>query len=142
MNLNVQNEGRFQSFLERLVIYLALVFGFVLFNGSDSRASLIDSKFRMGRSFSPARIVDSVNDVGFLYKKFLAKSMYSHCRWFPSDSQYMLIKSQECGSFRGTLLAFSRFMMEYDADKISKNIVNDHGYIRFLNFGSNNCEIF
>lgn len=79
-------------------------------------------------------------EVGTLYKNFLSKSMYSRCRWLPSDSQYLAIASQRCGRAKGTFLAFSRFMTEHDADKISEGIINDSGFIRFLGFG-HSCDL-
>lgn len=107
---------------------------------STANASLIDAKYKLSRRLSLSGSHKSTNEISTLYKDFLSKSMYSKCRWFPSDSQYLAISSQKCGRTRGTLLAFSRFMTESDADKISEGIVNDDGHIRFLGFGDN-CEL-
>jgi len=114
-------------------------------------ASLIDANFKLHQQthrssaqFSMAN--NTTNDVGSLYKNFLAKSMSSRCRWLPSDSQYMNLKTVKCGQARGTIFAFARFMNESNAADISKDIVSDNHYIRFLNFGDhigeNGCEIF
>jgi putative component of membrane protein insertase Oxa1/YidC/SpoIIIJ protein YidD len=119
---------------------LFLICIFLLSKTADS-ASLIDAQFKL-RRLTPNKLqFSSANQVGDLYKNFLAKSMYSKCRWFPSDSEYMKITSRQCGQMKGTLLAFSRFMGEHDAYRISKQIVNDHEHIRFLNFGRD-CDLF
>ncbi len=121
-------------------IHCALVLGFSLFPFVTS-AGLIDAKFKLNKKLSSSQNDELSNEVSTLYKEFLAKSMYSRCRWFPSDSQYLKIASEKCGNTKGTLLAFSRFMTEPDADKISAGLVNDHGHIRFLDF-ENTCDIF
>ncbi len=106
----------------------------------SGKASLIDAQFKLTK-LAPARKSGSGNEVAMLYRNVLAKSVYSKCRWLPSDSQYLTIVSQRCGRARGTFLAFARFMTEHDADKISEGAVNDGGHIRFLNF-RNSCEFF
>lgn len=107
----------------------------------ESSASLIDAKFKLSRRQSYSNGLGSVSEseIHTLYKRFLSKSMYSRCRWLPSDSQYLSITSKKCGRLHGTILAFSRFMVEHDADKISEGVVNDNGHIRFVSFGDS-CD--
>lgn len=130
-----------RSYLNCVVNYLYLLFFGLFFFSSLAQASLIDAKFKLTRQLSAFRSTKSTNEIATLYKDFLSKSMYSRCRWFPSDSQYLAIVSQKCGRLRGTLLAFSRFMTEHDANNISEGIVNDEGHLRFLSFGQS-CDLF
>lgn len=116
-----------------------LAVGILLFSGTLEAASLIDANFRLKRHLR----VESAptNQLGTLYKGALGKSMYSHCRWLPSDSQYLEISTIQCGAFRGTISAISRFMREYDAHRLTDQVVNDHGLIRFVDF-SKDCDVF
>ena len=123
----------------QLVRYV-LAFGLLMIFAPQSQASLIDAKYKLARKLPSSHEGRTPNEVGNLYKKFLSKSMYSRCRWLPSDSQYLAISSKKCGPIRGTILAFSRFMTEHDADKLSAGVVNDTGRIRFLDFGDN-CDL-
>lgn len=127
---------------QRILIFLLGVMtasGFIT-SVASANASLIDARFKLARQQGQIGRREPPNEVGSLYKNFLAKSMYSQCRWFPSDSEYMKIMSNKCGSARGTVLAFARFMSEHDAYRISEGLVNDHGRIRFLGF-RNSCEL-
>lgn len=102
-------------------------------------ASLIDAQFKLTRATWGA--ATHRQEVGVLYKNLLARSISSRCRWFPSDSQYMNIVSRKCGSARGTLFAFARFMTEADAFRLGDGAVNDHNHTRFVDF-KDDCEFF
>lgn len=126
-------------FLKALLLCQLFIVG-ILFSEPIFAASLIDAKFKLQRKQIKPTVVTS-NEIGVLYKDVLAKSMYSDCRWLPSDSQFMAIKSRQCGQGRGFVMAFSRFMTEHDANNFSKDIVVDNGRIHFINFGDG-CEVF
>ena len=113
-----------------------------LFLGS-ANASLIDANFKTQRALGTkaSASVASSNEVHSLYRNVFSKTMYSKCRWFPSDSQFLAIKSKACGSATGTVLAFGRFMSEADAVMVGSEILNDHGHIRFYDLDSS-CEVF
>lgn len=113
--------------------------GILLFGGSLDASSLIDANFRLQRQLKIKAA--PTNPLGSLYRGALGKTMYSHCRWFPSDSQYLEIATLHCGAPRGTVLAISRFMREYDAHRITDQFVNDRGLLRFLDFGKS-CDVF
>ena len=130
----------FKFYYVLISIQCAVVLG-LSFLCFGTRASLIDAKFKLSKKSSVSRLDQPVNEIGILYKDFLAKSMYSRCRWFPSDSQYLAMISKKCGNTQATLLAFSRFMTEHDADKISEGIINDDGHLRFVDF-KNTCDVF
>ncbi len=107
-----------------------------------SHGSLIDARFKLSKKLkSPHVAASDTTEVGVLYKNVFAKSMYSKCRWYPSDSQYMAIHAKRCGATRGTLLAVARFMTEHDAVHVADEVVNDHNHIRFVDFGGS-CELF
>lgn len=135
--------GRRRLFARRISarICLQLAIGFTLLNSGATKASIIDANFKLGRQTQSGNKVITANEVSTLYKGFLAKSMYSRCRWFPSDSEYMRIASIKCGAAKGTLLAFSRFMTEHDAYRIAEGMVNDNDHVRFLDFG-HGCDFF
>lgn len=106
------------------------------FGEAANSKSLVDANFKLSRKqFSSGDDGNSNSDLGLLYQNVLSKSMYSKCRWYPSDSQYLSLKTKECGAYRGTVLAFSRLMLENDADKISAGVVNESHHLRFVDFG-------
>jgi putative component of membrane protein insertase Oxa1/YidC/SpoIIIJ protein YidD len=115
--------------------------GFVFLLTLNVSASLIDENFKLIKSSATKSSYTQENAVGNLYRGFLSKSMYSKCRWFPSDSEYLKLKSLECGQLRSTILAFARFMSENDASDLASEVLNDHGHIRFLNYKVG-CELF
>lgn len=114
-----------------------LLFALVTFDQAWS-ASRIDAQFKVGKLKGS---LSSKQEVSFLYKNVLARSMASRCRWYPSDSQYMNIVSRKCGSLRGTLFAFSRFMTEADAYRISSGSVIENQQLHFVDFPSD-CDAF
>jgi len=132
-----------RAFWSRVFLILQGFFtlGVLVLPFEGSALSLIDANFKLTRAQSKSRYEGSSNEVGTLYKDVLSKSMYSRCRWYPSDSQYLALISQKCGRAKGTLFAFSRFMMEADAGRISSGVVNDDGHVRFVDF-RDYCEIF
>lgn len=134
------DHSNFAYIFRSLFLQRPLAFILLLFFSLPIKASFVDAKFKLSRKLSASQSAGSTNEVATLYKDFLSKSIYSRCRWLPSDSQYLTMTSQKCGRLKGTLLAFSRFMTEHDADKISEGIVNDDGHIRFLSFGRN-CDL-
>ena len=84
----------------------------------------------------PSTVVASNDIVRHFYKNYLAKTMFSRCDWYPSDSQYLNLVSRRCGQAIGLTLAVSRFMMEADANRISGSWVNDQGHLRFEWYGN------
>lgn len=100
--------------------------------------SSIDARFKMSRS--GATTLNS-NELTGLYRGVIARSLYSRCQWFPSDSEFMAWKSRECGPLKGTLFAFGRFMMESDASRLGSDTILESGRLRFVDFGGS-CEIF
>lgn len=125
---------------------IALAILLILGSQGSHSASLIDANFKQSRMLQPDRSREdtprnaATNDIGVAYKSLFARSMYSACRWFPSDSEFLKISSQRCGPTRGTVLAFARFMSEHDAERISQGIVVDQNRIRFLGL-SNDCNL-
>jgi hypothetical protein len=115
---------------------------FLLLETSVSAAysrNLIDEKFKLGRQAEGKPLVKT--EIEKIYKDVFAKSMYSKCQWLPSDSQYLEIKSKQCGQARGSLFAVGRFLAEADAALISEHAVNDRGRLRFVNLRES-CDIF
>jgi putative component of membrane protein insertase Oxa1/YidC/SpoIIIJ protein YidD len=119
---------------------IPLVLGILLVYSPYASPSLIDAKFKLSKRLAVSPAEGAASEVAILYRDFLSKSMYSRCRWLPSDSQYLTIMSNKCGRSKGLLLAFSRFMTENDAHLISDGIVNDDNHIRFLDL-KDNCEL-
>jgi len=115
-------------------VLLASVF---LISSASFGASLIDAHFKYERK--SGSLSQRNNALTGLYRGFLAKSMYSRCHWFPSDSQYMKLASAKCGPLKGTLMAIARFMSEPNAQSFNSSVVNDHGRIRFVDFEIN-CD--
>jgi len=101
--------------------------------------SLLDAQFRKQQlNLAQERTaVAGDNLLGTLYRKGLAQSMSTRCRWFPSDSEYLNLASRKCGFFWGTSMALGRFMLEADAYKLTADSVNDSDRIRFVDFEVN-----
>jgi hypothetical protein len=99
-----------------------------------SRESLVDANYKLSRlqQRDGYRKADT-NELLQFYVGILKHSMYSHCSWFPSDSQYMKAYSF-CGAEKAALFAVSRFMYETDAYRLVKGYVNDKEHVRFLDF--------
>ena len=111
-----------------------IIFLFLLLESSVALGysrNLIDEKFKLGRQAEGKPLVKT--EIEKIYKDVFAKSMYSKCQWLPSDSQYLKIKTTQCGQARGSFLAVGRFLAEADAALISEHAVNDQGRLRFVN---------
>ena len=114
---------------------------FITFLASNSLAfsrNGLDEKFKLGRKAEGGRAEKT--EIEKIYKDFFAKSMYSKCQWFPSDSEFLKIKTKQCGQARGSLLAIGRFLAEPDASQISVHPINDRNRLRFVNLRES-CEI-
>ena len=109
--------------------------GVLFMTNAGSSASLIDANFKLSRK--SIKVSYNSNELGHLYRGFLARSMYSRCHWLPSDSQYLNLATAQCGPVKGAVMAISRFMTEPDVSKINSNVVDDHGRIRFVDFEMN-----
>ncbi len=70
------------------------------------KVSALDQSYRLQRELQVSSQSSAVN----LYREGLARTLYSRCKWFPSDSRYAQIAQNRCGAFRGGMMAFSRFM--------------------------------
>jgi putative component of membrane protein insertase Oxa1/YidC/SpoIIIJ protein YidD len=104
-------------------------------------ASLIDAQFRLQKGIHAVSKQSPSNDLGPLYKRLFTQSIYSRCQWLPSDSQYLNFSSAKCGPLRGTFLTVGRFMSESNVSDLSSQAVNDHGRIRFIDFGRS-CDLY
>lgn len=76
--------------------------------------SNLDAKYKSNRS---SQINSQSTGIHF-YRNVLGRTLGSTCPQFPSDSQYALRIINTCGSFRGTLLSYARFLKEQDNFKL------------------------
>jgi hypothetical protein len=135
-----------RSALKPLVFFILTITCCILVRAS-AFASLIDAKFKiesqlMSESEKSKVNLESPNSMlGFLYKNLFAKSMYSKCRWLPSDSKYLNIKTSECGSGIATIKAVGRFLDEFDADMLTTEKIIDQGHMKFFDFDEG-CNVF
>lgn len=121
----------------------------ILLNGLlfclNAQPSSIDAHFRLKRIKQKSGTVHGSrshkNEFFLLYKELFSKSMYSECRWMPSDSEYSMWMSQKCGHVKGVVFSVSRFMKESDAYRHSAKTLVDHNHLRFEDFNES-CQIF
>ncbi|MFZ4402630.1 MAG: membrane protein insertion efficiency factor YidD [Pseudobdellovibrionaceae bacterium] len=69
-----------------------------------------------------------------IYRSAFAPTLYSRCKWFPSDSNYATVAQNKCGATQGALMAFSRFLSEEDAPRMGYNAINNKGHIEYVDF--------
>jgi hypothetical protein len=118
---------------------VAIFLATLLYLPSSFATSLIDSQFKLSRQTQNKKQM-ARQEVDILYKQMFSRSMYSNCRWFPSDSEYMRIMSRRCGSAKGLIKGYARFTTEFEAFRLSEGSVNDHGRLRFVQFGDD-CDL-
>ena len=119
-----------------------VIFFFIVFLSrllSATPTSLIDQKFKLGRYQNSLN--HEKTEIEKVYTDVFSKTMYSKCRWLPSDTQYLKIKTNSCGQARGSILAIGRFIMESDAFMISNETVNDNGHLGFV-YSKAGCDVF
>lgn len=75
-----------------------------------------------------------------IYRNVLSKTLYSHCKWFPSDSEYTRLMQKRCGLAQGTLIGFSRFMREEDAAQMGYPIMKATNQLNFVDL-PNACSL-
>jgi putative component of membrane protein insertase Oxa1/YidC/SpoIIIJ protein YidD len=59
------------------------------------------------------------------YREGLRGVLYSHCRYFPSDSTFFLQTERRCGSMKASFLTLSRMLNEYDAAIIGIPLISE-----------------
>lgn len=94
------------------------------------QVSALDQRYRLERHMKGTKASPSVQT----YRQVVAKTLYSHCKWFPSDSRYAQTAQNRCGGVKGGMMAFSRFMMEEDAIKMGYPVINNHDHIESVDF--------
>lgn len=94
------------------------------------KVSALDQKYKLQRQIKNSPKGAAVS----AYHQVFSKTLYSHCRWFPSDSRYAQIAQQKCGAGQGALMAFSRFLYEEDATKMGYPIVINDNHLESVNF--------
>lgn len=72
--------------------------------------SLVDAHYLL----SP-RPASSPQTATAVYRSILAKSMGSHCRMLPTDSEFFDRKVAQCGAVPGVMAGFSRMLLEIEA---------------------------
>lgn len=75
-----------------------------------------------------------------VYRNGIAKTLYSQCKWFPSDSTYTSIAQKKCGVLTGTMLGFARFMNEQDAAYMGYPTVHFRNHLNFVDL-PNECTL-
>ncbi len=124
--------------------FCSLVFFILMSFKSVFASSNIDAHFKIkakSRRHQQRVLRSQDSDILILYQQFFAKSMYSKCRWFPSDSGYLKLKSLNCGSGVATLKSIGRFLDEFDADKLTLDTIVDQGHRKFFDFDEG-CDVF
>lgn len=141
MNMNVLRVNKRRSHLFfnkshflRSGFFLFLV---VLFGGCQStpdlplkKMSALDSRYRLEQKIKNKTPTSAVR----FYREGLAQTLYSHCRWFPSDSGYAQLAQNRCGSLKGGVMAFSRFLNESDATQLGYPVIINHGHLESVDF--------
>ena len=86
----------------------------------DARAVLASS-----RSGQPGTVPTDV------YRGLLARSLYSRCKMFPSDSQVFDLRAPACGSLGAAVLGMARLFLEEEASPKILPVTFADGRIRW-----------
>ena len=95
----------------------------------------IDQKFRLSRIIQTDKSsLKHISAGGAVknYRSFVAPSLFTRCKWYPSDSQFAMVLQNKCGSIHGGIAAFARFSYEEDASRMGYGIFNDKGQIKYV----------
>jgi putative component of membrane protein insertase Oxa1/YidC/SpoIIIJ protein YidD len=88
--------------------------------------SSLDQRYRLQKKLITSSEISAPVQA---YREVLKPALYSKCSWFPTDSTYAVVAQKKCGALKGGMMAFSRFMFEYDAVKMGFPIINNHDHI-------------
>jgi len=86
----------------------------------------LEARFRAGRARAPATAATSV------YRDLLARSLYSRCRMWPTDSVAFDVHARRCGALSATVHAAARLLLEREARPEYLAPVALEGRIRWL----------
>lgn len=102
--------------------------------GSPSQVSSVDTLYIMQNHQTSNKPTMTIQ----FYRNFLSKTLFSDCKWFPSDSAYTQIAQNKCGPLKGALMGIARFMNETDAANIGYPLLIVDHKIHFKDF-PNEC---
>lgn len=74
-----------------------------------------------------------------LYRQFLSRSMWSRCRWLPSDSNYFRRVRRSCGPAFAAFLSAARILAEPDSARLGKHVVVYGRRVRWIDLAPR-CE--
>lgn len=94
------------------------------------KVSVLDQHYILEKKISGASAKPSVS----IYRNVVAKTLSTHCRWFPSDSRYAQIAQNQCGGVKGGLMSFARFLAEEDATKMGYPVIVNQGHLESVDF--------
>ena len=101
---------------------------------NNKQVSTIDTLY-----IQQSRISENTNTISVqLYRNVLSKTLFSDCKWFPSDSAYTQRAQNKCGPLKGALMGIARFMVESDAAQMGYPLVLVDHKIHFKDF-PNEC---
>jgi hypothetical protein len=66
------------------------------------------------------------------YREVVARSLASHCRMFPSDSELYDLRAARCGAAPAALLGVSRLLLEVEASPAFLPVVAGGPRVRWL----------
>lgn len=90
----------------------------------------LDQKYKLKKKLIAAPAEGSV----LAYQNIFALTLYSNCKWYPSDSNFAQVAQKKCGTLRGGLMAFSRFLMEEDAVRMGYPLVIYENHLESVDF--------